>query len=275
MKFEVTPLEAQPQARAVIRHFKKYKMKIRIEKPAWVGAPYRTTLVAERAGRHVLVEAQETLGYGRSLKDFMVWIDVNRHYAELYIAVDSEAVLQAGLLQEMKADGVGLFVVDDDGEVTEQQRAKNPALIVTPDPTLIFGPEKAEVRAAIQKFNETNRKDGLRDMCEVVERLTEEVGSKACRKGWLKIPEANYVEKDWSGQINELARNEVYVAPHKPLISTGLKNDLHSFRGARNLIDHKVRTRREDTNRQKQFAERMMQGPRLVAELVSRKRKIT
>ena len=59
-----------------------------------------------------------------------------------------------------------------------------------------------------------------------------------------------------------------------PIVTGIFKNDLHSFRGARNLVDHKVRGKRDDVKRQKQFAERMMQGPRLVSELVSLQRKV-
>lgn len=274
MRFEVTPEEAQRTAVAMIKHFGKQRMKVKVEKPAWSPAPYRTTLVAEKGGRHVLVEAQGTLDYTRSLKELVTWLAANRHYCELFIATSTEALLQVGILHEMKVDGVGLFLVNDEGEVSQQQRARNPALIVTPDPTLRYGPSKEEVQAAVLKFNEGDRKDGLRDMCEVVERLTEEVGVAGCRRGWLRIPEGDFRAKDWAGQINELGRREAYNLPHTPLISASLKDDLHSFRGARNLVDHKARSRREDTRRQKQFAERMMQGPRLVAELVSLKRRI-
>lgn len=274
MRFEVTPEEARRPAMVMIRHYRKEGMKIRIEKPAWPAAPYRTTLVAEKSGRHVLIEAQGTLNYGRSLKDLVAWVATNRFYAEIFIATGDDAVLQAGVLQDMKVDGVGLFVISGDGSVTEQQRARNPALVVTPDPTLRFGPAKIEVQTAIRKFNEIDRKDGLRDMCETVERLTEELGVSACRRRLLKVPEAEFRTKDWASQINELARKEAYNAPHAPLVNENLKHDMHSFRGARNLVDHKARSRREDTKRQKQFAERMMQGPRLVAELVSLKRRV-
>lgn len=274
MRFDWTPEEAQGVARTLVRQYKRQRMKVKIEKAAWPEAPYRTTVVAEQSGRHILVEAQGTLGYGQSLRKLMAWIEGRRHYAELYIATTATAVLQAGVLQDMKADGVGLLVVSEDGAINEHQRARNPALVVTPDPTLKLGPVGDEVRASVRKFNEVDRKDGLRDMCEIVERMTEELGYSACRKGWLKMPEANFAAKDWSGQINELARPEAYHPPHNPLFSGGLKDDLHSFRGARNLIDHKVRSRREDTKRQKQFAERMMQGPRLVAELASLRRRV-
>lgn len=274
MKFVVTPEEAQRPARAVIKHLRQRKMQVRIEKAAWADAPYRTSIVAAKGDLTVLVEAQGTLGYGRPLKDLVTWIGVRRYYAEICIATTDEAILQAGVLSELKTDGVGLWIVNAKGSVSEHHKARNPALLVTPDPTLKYGACREEVRAAVEKFNEVDRKDGLRDMCEVVERLTEEVGVAACRKGWLKIPETDFRKKDWAGQVNELARAEAYNTAHQPLLSATLKDDLHSFRNARNLVGHKVRTRREDAKRQRQFAERMMQGPRLVAELVSLKRKI-
>jgi hypothetical protein len=274
MKFEITPEEAQPLARAVIRHLKSKGMTVRVEKSAFDGAPYRTTVVAEKSGRKILVEAQGVLGYGRSQKDLAIWLAANRHYAEFYIATSDDAVSEIGALHAMKVSGVGLLIVQEDGTVTEHSKPKNPALIVTPDPTLSMGPLKQEVKEAVRKFNESDRKDGLRDMCEIVERLTEEVGALACRKGWLKMPETAFRGKDWSSQINDLARADVYHSPHTPLVSQTLKDDMHSFRGARNLVDHPVKSRSDDKRRQMQFAERMMQGPRLVSELLSRKRRI-
>ena len=274
MKFDITPDEARKPALAVIKHFKKKKMDIRIERPAWDDAPYRTTLVAEKAGLKVIVEAQGVLTYGRSLQDYAAWLAARRHYAELCVATMDDATIEVGISHKMKQDGVGLLIVHDDGSVEEYHRARNPALVVTPDPTLSFGPLKAEVSAAVKKFNDIDRKDGLRDMCEIVERLTEELGVKASRKGRIKTPVKPFEEKDWSGQINELARNEVYNSPYQPLISPTFKDDLHSFRGARNLVDHNVRSAREDKRRQKQFAERMTQGPRLAADLLALKRKI-
>lgn len=153
-------------------------------------------------------------------------------------------------------------------------KPKNPALIVTPDPTLKFGDCKVEVNSAIRKFNEIDRKDGLRDMCELVERETEKLAILAVRKGLLRLGEADVQRQDWSGQINTLASPNTYNPGNTPLLDSKLKDDLHSFRGARNLIDHKVTSKRAEIKRQRQFQERMMMGPRLIAELVSLKRKI-
>jgi hypothetical protein len=274
MRFEVTHEDAQRPATAIIKYFRKRHIKMKIERSAWPDAPYRTTLLGVQSGLHILVEAQGVPNYGGTLKALATWLAASRHYAQFYMATMSDATVQAGALHEMRRDGVGLLVVDGDGIVRETHKARNPALVVNPDPTLKFGTYKSDVRATVEKFNETDRKDGLRDMCELVERLTEEVGVAACRKGWLKTPEAQFRGKDWSGQINELARPEVYNPGRSPLIVSSLKDDLHSFRGARNLVDHPAHGRREDSRRQKQFADRMMQGPRLVAELVAVKRKI-
>lgn len=274
MKFIVTPEEAQLPALAVARQLRKRGMMVRAEIEAWPGSPYRTTLVAKKSGLCLLVEAQGILNYGKAIKELATWLAANRHYAELYLATGYEAVLQAGVLGEMKRDGIGLFVVDETGVVSESQKARNPALVVTPEPTLRFGDCKQDVLDAVKKFNEVDRKDGLRDMCEVVERETEELALRGVRKQLLTLDEAAVEAKDWSSQIDTLASKNAYVAGTAPIVSATFKNDLHSFRGARNLIDHKVRSKREDANRQKQFAERMMQGPRLVAELVSLQRKV-
>lgn len=127
--------------------------------------------------------------------------------------------------------------------------------------------------AALKKFNEINRKDGLRDICEIVERETEDLALIGVRKNLLNKSEATIKSMNWSSQINMLASVTSYQPSHSPIIEDAFKNDLHSFRGARNLVDHKVSTKREDKRRELQFAERMMQGPRIVAELVRLKRK--
>lgn len=275
MRFEFTPDEAQPAAIAIVKYFRKrHHVQMQVEKKVWDEAPCRTTLCGVQSGLQIIIETQGTLNYGGTLKALATWLAARRHYAQFYIAIPSDATLQANALEDMRKDGVGLLLVADDGTVQETQRARNPALVVTPEPALRLGPCKREVEAALKKFNETDRRDGLRDMCDVVERLTREVGVAASRKGWLKTPEAQFTAKDWSGQINELARPEVYHGGRTPLVSANLKDDLHSFRGSRNLVGHPARGRRDEKRRQRQFAERMMQGPRLMAELVTIKRRI-
>jgi hypothetical protein len=274
VKFGFTPEEAQPVALAVHNYYRKRKAKISIERAPWPDAPYRPTIVAVDGGKTILVEAQGSVAYSGTLKEFNSWLYLKRHYAELSIATSTDAVLPAGVLAQLNRDGVGLMIVDEEGGISFPHAAANPALVVTPDPTLKYGRCKPEVLTAVHKFNRVDRKDGLRDMCEVVERETARLAERASVRGFISVPLAAVQAQDWSSHINTLASQNACTPAHQPLLNQNLKDDCHSFRGARNLVDHKVKSKREDKKRQRQFAERMMQGPRLVAELLALQRRV-
>lgn len=274
MNFADIPEEALLVAQVVVKHLERQKWNIKVLKSPWEDARYRPSLLAEKSGRYLLVETQGALDYHKTLKEYAGWLAANRHYAELYLATNAEAVTQAGVLAALRRDGVGLWVIDDDKRISESLTARNPALVVTPHPTLSYGDCKHEVLAAVKKFNETNRKDGLRDLCEIAERETQDLAIVGVRKNLLAKTEEAIKNMDWSNQINMLASVGAYNPGCGPIIEDEFKTDLHSFRNARNLFDHKVNSKHEDKRRELQFAERMMQGPRLVAELVRLKRKI-
>jgi hypothetical protein len=274
MKFSFTPEEAQGIARAVAKHFKKAKGKPRVEVPAWDGAPYRTTLLFANGQLQVLVDCQDGPSYTTGLKELAVQLAANRQYAELYVATRDEAVLSGGMLQALRKDGVGLLLVAESGAVSVHSTARNAALVVSPDPTLTLGDRKQDVQAALKKFNDVDRKDGLRDMCEMVEGETKRLALRASRMGVVTVTEQAIEGMDWSSRINCLASTKSYRAGQQVLIDDKLKNDFHSFRGARNLLDHPVRGKRQEAKREKQFTERMVQGPRLLAELVSIRRRL-
>jgi len=274
VKFTFTPEEAQPVARAVARHYRARGCKIAVERAPWRDAPFKPTLVATQAGNTILVEARGELSFGKALKEFNAWLANRRLYAELYVAAGEESEGAAGVIADLQSEGVGLLIVRQDGHVEVSRQAQNPALIVTPDPTLSYGHCKKDVANAIQKFNKVDRKDGLRDTCELVERETENLALKAARKGILSVPEAAIRAKDWSGQIDTLASPNTHAPGRSPLLTAALRNDFHSFRGARNLVDHPARGKREEKRRQIQFHERMAQGPRLIAELITFQRRV-
>lgn len=181
--------------------------------------------------------------------------------------------MSGALLNDLARDGVGLMVVGDDGEFAVHKLARNPALMITPA-RVPLGQMRREVDTLIAKFNGGERKEALREMCELVEGRTDAVIRKAARAGHLKVTKAKAMAMDWSDQINVLASAAQYIAPKQPLVSSTLKDDLHSFRGARNLIDHKVRSKAEAAKRERQYPERMMAGPRLLSELITIERKI-
>ena len=169
---------------------------------------------------------------------------------------------------------MGLLISDAEGKVHVLEKARNPALQVTPDPTLKYGDCGPEVKQAVEKFNQTDRKDGLRDLCEIVERETEELALRASQRGRLKMDENAIKDMDWSSQINTLASRQCLQPRSRTNVTPPMKDDKHSFTRGRNLVDHKVRGKKENAQRERQFAERMMQGPRLLAELDSLQRKV-
>jgi hypothetical protein len=272
MDFALTPDEAQATALAVRAYLRRHKYKTEIEPSLAAGVP-RPTVVGELNGLKVAVEAQQKPSLTITVKELLNWANINRVYMEVYIAAGVEGEVSGHLLKDMKRLGFGLMLIDGQ-EVEISHKARNPALIVTPEPTLRLGRCKSEVRAAVSRFNDGDRKPALGEMCEVVERETDLLCRKLSRKEWIDKDEATVEKMDWSNQINVAASSSRYVDKRKPIVNGALKDDLHSFRGARNLIDHKVRSKREDRERQRQFAERMMMGPRLTAELLSLQRRV-
>jgi hypothetical protein len=269
-----TPLEARATAHAVADWLTKEKFKVELE-AALEDAPYRTTLLARSGGLDFLVEAQGSPTFSSGLQELALWLSLGRKYAQFYVAIGTtdDIAITGRMLDQMKKQGCGLLLVREHA-VEIAFEAINPALIVTPDPTLKFGHCKKAVTEALDRFNRGERKAGLRDMCELVERETNALARRLSRKGWIDKAEAIVEHMAFSDKINLLASPGRYQGGRAPLVTDTLKTDLHSFRGARNLVDHPVPSKREEVKREKQFPERMMMGPRLIAEIVPLQRKV-
>lgn len=276
MQFSYTIEEARSTAMAVAEYYRKDSMQIKAEVAPWPDAPYRPTLTATRmrSDLRVLVEAQGEFRYDGAIQEFANWLRANRRFAGLYLAAHSDSRLTARLLTETKKEGVGILIVGDSGNVEVFQEAQNPALIVTPDPTLCFGNYKKEVMDTVKKFNEVNRKDGLSDICDLVERETENLGLLGIKKGLLQKTEEVFKGMSWEQQINALAGGNNYNNGVNPIIDQILKRDLLTFKDARNLIKHKVRGKRAEEERERKFQDKMTQGPRLMHELLALQRKV-
>lgn len=272
--FDVTPEEALPCAERLLEHLRATGKRPSIEKPAWSDSPYRTTLAVLAGSSTILYEVQGTLDWHNRLMNFAQWMRANRKSAELFLVSDAASATTAAMFSELQKSGTGLMLLRDDGTFEITLAARNPALQVTPDPELKLGRLKGEVLGCVHKFNTAERKDALRDLCEIVERETKKTVVQAARKGALTIPPAVVEAQDFATQINTLSSKTLVPSGKAPLIDTKLKDDLHSFRGARNLVDHPCYTKRAEQKRQQQFPERMMMGARLVANLLSLSRKI-
>ena len=274
MNFLITPEEALPCAEKLLEHLRGKGGKLFVEQAAWDDSPYRTTLYRTAGEELSFYEAQGHLSFHSRLQNFAQWLAAHRYSAELYLVAEEGAATTAQLFIELQRHGVGLMLLRADGSFDCSILARNPALQVTPDPALRLEAKNPEVMACVGKFNNGQRKDGLRDLCEMVERETETVLVKAVKKGWITLTEADVLSRDWSGQINALGSSNIMIEGRNSLVDSKLKDDLHSFRGARNLVDHKVRSKREEQRRQRQFAERMLMGTRLMFELTELRRRI-
>jgi len=95
----------------------------------------------------------------------------------------------------------------------------------------------------------------------------EEIAALPARKGRLVVPEPAIRTKDLSVHIDMLASHSAIPPGKDPVVEPSLKAEFHSFRGDRNLVDHKVRGKREARKREEKFHDKMAQGARLVSDL--------
>lgn len=272
-----TPRDVQPLAVRVGLLLEADRYSVRLEAALAEDAPYRTTLLARLGDFTLLVEVQAKPAFTAELERLSAYLDRTRAYGGLYVAIEAseEAPVSGRMLQQLKRYGVGLKMVSDSERLETSFEARVPALVVTPDPTLTYGRCRGEVNSCLKRFNEGDRRGALRDLFELAERETAALARKAARRGWIDPAEAVVDAMRWADQINVLASADRTTHGRAPLITPTLKDDLHSFRGARNLIDHPARTRRADLQRQRQFSERMAGGPRLISELIRLQRRIS
>lgn len=282
MKYIYTPEEAISIADTLLKFLQGRKFTVAIEQPLDEDAPCATTLIAKKGHLNILFEAQNEVSCNESLRDLALWLHNKRICAELFLATHRNTTFSGQFFRQLDHSGIGLILVEHSGKVTIDRQPQNPALIVCPDPSLKFGPYTEKVNECIAKFNLPHsflmpgnpRMDAARDMCEIVEGLTEELALTAVDKNILRLTERNVKSQDWSTQINTLASSKACVAGKTPVVDSRFKTDLQSFRGVRNLLDHRVTSKQKEVERQQQLAERMMMGPRLVATLVRKKARL-
>lgn len=274
IQFVFTPDEAQEAASAIISYLRSQGWATQVERALDVEAPYRTTIIGRLTKTHILVEAQGAPNYHKGLRELTGWLAKRRIDSELYLAIPEEASVPASTLREIRGDGVGLLIVDADNSVTEFLSAKNPILMISLDESLALGECRSDVVKAYHEFNQGNRKAALREVCEIVEREVAALASKAARLSTLTKTVSQVSAMTFSSQIDVLEAQTAYAPGKSALVDPTLKGDLHSFRSARNLVDHPAKTKRDQLKRERQMPERMLMGPRLVAEVLRAKRQV-
>lgn len=289
MKYIYTPEEAISIADTLVKFLKSKQFTVKADEALNAEAPCITTLIAIKGGLSILFEAQDEVSCDESLKDLALWMQANRYYAELFIATHIGAKFTGTFLKQLDQTGIGLILIDEMSHVKIERHPNNAALRVSAEPSLKFRTYESAINTCLEKFNQPvsflsgadTRKDALRDVCELVESLTEEIAVAAIKKGFIQRDESQIRNANWSNQINILAARNAYATGVSPFVSDELKTDLHSFRNGRNLVDHKVRSKREEAQRQQKFPDRIITGIRLVADLafikskIARKKKLT
>ncbi len=274
MEFTFTPDAAQSVATAVARNLQIAGFHVAPEEAVAPEAPFRTTLLAKKSGTAILVECQGEASYEPHLQKLAGWIAIRRLDAEMYLAVRAEANISGSLIQRLQADGVGLIFVDINDKVGISFRGMNHALVITPAAGLALGKLKREIDDSVQRYNTGDRRQAVKDLTELVERETQALVMRAARKGWITKTEKEVEAMSWSAQIDVAAGKASCAKGRAPVIDPSMKADAHSFRSGRNLITHKVKNKWGDSRRERQFAERMLMGTRLAAELLSLQRKV-
>lgn len=265
-KFVTTPDEAVPLAEIVLSYLSKHRWDCKIETPYSPTAPFTTVIHATKGTEPTwLIECQARPNYTVHVAALSSFLRAERAHACLSIATSPKSRVSLAMLASIKREGVGLLIVDS-GQFDINHIAIAPSQVVHLEHRLALGKCKVQTKALFDDFNSGNRVGALRSMCELVEGLTGKLALKAQRKGLITQSVVAVQHFDFSTSINFLKSGGA--------IGEQLKLDLHSFRGARNLVDHPPISRAEKLSLDRQLGERMIMGARLVAELLSSARRI-
>ena len=273
MSFDFTPEEVWQLVPGVEADLRKQGYEVKRETACEVDSPYRTTLLGSKKHAQLLIEVQRRFEYHREIRELAMWMAARSRYAELYIATIADANMPVGALRDMRVDGVGRLLVDGD-KVVCHEKAANHALRVTYGPQLKFTGCEKEVAEALRKFNHGEQKDGLGEICELVEKESFKVALVGEKKGYLTADPPSINAMSWENIINVLESPRQYHPGKNILIEPELGRDLKSFKDARNLFKHKILTRAKALARETQAVDKMSQGGRLLSELIALRKRI-
>lgn len=255
-----TPDEVQSTADDIISTLEGDGWKCAVEEAFHVDAPYTTVILAKKSGQPVwLIELQARPSYIKQLSHLSSFLHAHRSHACLYVATTLEGEVSGAMLTTLKKECTGLIIVAD-GKLSVSLPATTPSLVLRLDPSLSLGRHTKRVEEILVEYNSGNRIGAVRDLCEFVEGETRKLTLKAHRKGRIPQTPADIDKMQWSNRLDVLAKAGV--------LDKGLKSDLDSFRGGRNLFDHPAKTSAQKRQRQQQLVERMMMGARLTGDLL-------
>jgi len=272
VKFEYLSRDLWPTAIAVARHFRTKGYTVHVERPILDASGFRPTLAFRKSWEVIAVEVNSSPAVEGAFWDFVRIALVHRAELAVYAALPrersgNEILLPVSFLDALKNFGVGLLLVSA-SEVEEKEKGARCSLRFSIPPGRSLGKHKDQVLEAVKKFNRGDNVDGIRDLTEIVEGAIGDLASKAASRR-LIIPTSEEIrEMDFEGMINILGAPEWRGQAQRRFLDENLKNDLRSFKGARNL-GHHPRNRKQQRSLESQFMERSQASVRLLREILT------
>jgi hypothetical protein len=272
VKFEYLSRDLWPTAVALARHFTGRRYTVYAERQIGEAYGFRPTLTCKRSWDLIAVEVSSSPTIEGAIGDFIRTALAIRQELTIYIALPrdrdgEEILLPVSFLDGLRKFGVGLLLVSND-VVEEREKGARCSLRYSVPPGRSLGRYKEQVLEAVKKFNRGDNIDGIRDLTEIVEGGLGELALKASTKR-LIIPTPEEIgEMDFEGRINVLGAPEWRNQPQRRFLDENLKNDLRSFRGARNL-GHHPRTKKQQKSLENQLMERTQASIRLLREILT------
>lgn len=235
---------------------------------------YRVHLICKKRYDTFAIEIREKCNVEKPFENFVIGCQAKRVSVRVFFAVpevidESETLVSHSQRNMLKKLGIGLITIGANG-VNEDIGTISCYRRFALEPGSSLGKYSAKVDEIIADYNLGNCLDAVRDLCEEVEDATISLALKAAKKGKIAatVDEINNHEFDWAGLINGLSIRVWRNHPQTQIINDRrLKNSLDNFRDKRNLSDHR-KTPKQLRELEQQYPEAMLQGIRLLRELV-------
>lgn len=270
LKFEILDENLRPVAKVIAEHYKNKKYRILCEKTLREDYSFRPTLICKKGGENVAIEVMREPAFPFYFESFMKDCLVKREDLKIYLAFpytvgEKEIAFTRSFSLKAKEYGIGILLVKDNRVIEDTKAIKCYMRITMSEFGNIVG-SKGQICNILDKFNEGQFVDAIRDITELVEDIVDRLAIKAAKKRKI-VPTSQKVDSlDFEGKINLLSAPQWQGKRQKRYFSEDLKDDLKSFKRAR-ILSHHPRNRKEEKKLEKQSLERMRMGIRLVQEI--------
>ena len=273
MKFEILNRELWPVAKETISFLKKKKFKkILKEKQLSPSYQFRPTIIGQKRGNTIVMEIAYKPTFQDYFEDFVKDCIRKREDVKIYMVFpqaveDNEISYPHSFLAKVKEYGIGIIIVENK-KVTIYKDAVKCHMRITRSELGTFTKHRHNIYTIVDKFNEGKFIDAIRDITELVEGEVRKLSLKAARKRKIAAGLREIKRKSFAELINILSLRQYRSRRQKQYFDINLRDDLLSYKGARNLSHH-PRSKREEKKLEAQCVERLRMGCRLTQEVAN------